>query len=225
MTNPHDPINDANTPLHDRDLLISRVVDGRASASEWTTLESLAAQDSGVWRELAMAQRDQRAIETIVGAAGNLAESVDLPRRAEGSEISPGVSRMRVWGGWVAAAVLAFAAAGQFNVITQLNQKIQKAGLGVTDIRPVSLSADEAFDQYRNKGMQEGIVLGEIPDRVLLSAEPVAGGQGYEVTIVRQVIERRRVSDVLQFNSRNELGQTVPVPTSWTAPRRSATGL
>lgn len=225
MTNTPDRIDDSAAPLHDRDMLISRVVDGRASSAEWTTLETLAAGDSSVWRDLAMAQRDQRAIETIVGVAGNLAESVDLPRDVRGSEISPGVSRMRSWGGWVAAAVLAFATAGQFSLITRLNEKIRSVEAGPPNFRPVSLSADEAFDQYRNKGMKEGIVLGEIPDRVLLSAEPAAGGEGYEVTIVRQVIERRRVSDVLQFNSRNELGQTVPVPTSWTAPRRSATGL
>jgi hypothetical protein len=224
MTN-HTPIDDASAPLHDRDLLISRVIDGRASSAEWTTLETLAARDPAVWRELATAQRDQRAIETIVASAGDLSQSVDLPLvTAEPERHTAGRSRLRIWGGWVAAAVLAFAAAGQFNSITNL--KKQLIGNTAGSPLPVSFtSADEAFDQYRNKGKAEGIVLGEIPDRVLLSAEPAADGRGYTVTIVRQVIERRHVNDMLQFNSRNELGQTMPVASPWPAPRRPATGL
>jgi hypothetical protein len=76
---------------------------------------------------------------------------------------------------------------------------------------PGFANADAAFDEYQKLGKRDGIVVGELPDRVLLSAEPAADGDGYDVTVIRQVVERRRIKDVLQFPSRNELGETIPV--------------
>jgi hypothetical protein len=195
----------------DRDILISRVVDGRASASEWTALETMAARDPGVWRELATAQRDQRAIEMIVNDAGDAAESVDLPmREAPDVRVTASWSRLRIWGGWMAAAVLAFAAAGQYFQINLLRQA-GTGGNGTSMLPPGFANADAAFDEYQKLGKRDGIVVGELPDRVLLSAEPAADGDGYDVTVIRQVVERRRIKDVLQFPSRNELGETIPV--------------
>jgi hypothetical protein len=197
----------------DRDILISRVVDGRASATEWTTLETMAGRDPGVWRELATAQRDQRAIEMIVNDAGNAAESVDLPMRATPDmQATAPWSRLRIWGGWMAAAVLAFAAAGQYFQINLLKQYGTSGGNTGGPTMPVGFTnADAAFDEYQKLGKRDGIVVGELPDRVLLSAQPATDGEGYDVMVIRQVVERRRVKDVLQFPSRNELGETIPV--------------
>lgn len=195
----------------DRDILISRVVDGRASASEWTALETMAGRDPGVWRELATAQRDQRAIEMIVNDAGDAAESVDLPmREAPDVRVTASWSRLRTWGGWMAAAVLAFAAAGQYFQINLLKQ-YDGGNRGGPPIPVGFTNADAAFDEYQKLGKRDGIVVGELPDRVLLSAQPVTDGEGYDVMVIRQVVERRRVKDVLQFPSRNELGETIPL--------------
>lgn len=192
----------------DRDLLISRIVDGRASQDEWTILESSAARDPGVWRELAMAQRDQRALEMIVASAGDVAESVDLAvhRHPAGFRTEP--SRIRRWGGWMVAAALALAFAGQFNTNQRLRELLggsQPEEAGIIRVR----NTDQALDAYRNKGKKEGVVLGEMPDQVLLAAEPAPDGQGYNVTIVRQFVEKRRVNDMIGFNSRDELGRPV----------------
>lgn len=192
----------------DRDLLISRVVDGRASSAEWSALETLAARDPGVWRELATAQRDQRAIEMIVASAGDVAESVDLPSAPEEEvQFQSPSTRLRLWGGWVAAAVMACAFVAQFRsekAFDQPGPKDPTASLVPT--------ADELLDQYRNTGRKEGIVLGEVPDQVLLAMEPAADGRGATVTFVRQFVERRYVPDVVQFRSRGETGALVGTP-------------
>ncbi len=190
----------------DRDLLISRVVDGRASAAEWSALETLAAHDPGVWRELATAQRDQRAIEMIVASAGDVAQSVDLPAAPdEEVQFQAPSTRLRLWGGWVAAAVMACAFVAQFRSENQGGpRRDPQASLVPT--------ADELLDQYRNTGRKEGIVLGEVPDQVLLAMEPAADGRGATVTFVRQFVERRYVPDVVQFRSHGETGALVGNP-------------
>jgi hypothetical protein len=218
---PHDHTNNPTHPNHDlpgdpldRDLLISRVVDGRATAAEWTALESLAGREPAVWRDLATAQRDQRAIEMLVGSAGDVAESVDLPMASTGpAVVTTPMSRLRLWGGWVAAAVMAVAFVAQFRSansdkpLTDPNPISQGAGL-----IPVNYSADEALDLYRNKGREEGIVLGEVPDQVLLAAEPAPDGRGYTVMFVRQIVEKRHVNDVVRFHTKDEAGNIVPIP-------------
>ena len=199
----------------DRDMLISRVVDGRASATEWSALETMAGRDPGVWRELATAQRDQRAIEMLVASAGDVAESVDLPVVSTGEvRVVSSMSRLRLWGGWVAAAVMAFAFVAQFRSSNtqdgSLRDPQHRAGIG--NLEPVNYSADQLLDQYRNKGREEGIVLGEVPDQVLLAAEPAPDGRGYTVMFVRQIVERRHVNDVVRFRSRDDAGNIVPIP-------------
>ena len=212
----HDPTKpvDANPDPLDRDLLISRVVDGRATTSEWAALESIAGREPGVWRELATAQRDQRAIEMLVGSAGDIAESVDLPVGSSGTPVvmTP-MGRMRLWGGWVAAAVMAVAFGAQFRSANSggpMVDPVPKPQQG--NLLPVNYSADDALDLYRNKGREEGIVLGEVPDQVLLAAEPAPDGRGYTVMFVRQIVEKRRVNDVVRFRTKDEAGNIVPIP-------------
>lgn len=209
-TNDHANPADLSREPWDRDLLISRVVDGRASSAEWTALETLAAGDPGVWRELATAQRDQRAIEMLVASAGDVAESVDLPVVAEEEvQFRAPSSRLRLWGGWVAAAVMACAFIAQFRSESGTSGNI--SGLGQPPA-PVAYSADELLDQYRNTGRKEGIVLGEVPDQVLLAMEPAGDGRGATVTFVRQFVERRYVPDVMQLRSHGETGNIVGIP-------------
>lgn len=207
---------DAGLPEPDRDVLISRVVDGRASGAEWAHLESLAARDSSVWREIAIAQRDQRAIEMIVGAAGDLAESVDLPFARPENRRASSLQRMRTWGGWAVAAALAFAIVGQYRGNSRSGAHDQTAGPNIgSPLQPVAYQTpDQALEYYRNEGRKTGVVLGEMPDQVLLAAEPAPDGQGYVVMFVRQLVERRQVKDVVGFHTRDELGKIVSVPRS-----------
>ena len=60
-----------NTDL--RDILITRAVDGRARPEDWHTIETLARTEPAIWRELALAQRDERALSIAVTGTLRLA--------------------------------------------------------------------------------------------------------------------------------------------------------
>src|SRR5690606_30859566 len=97
----------------ERDVLIGRVVDGEATGADWAALEAAAQGDPGVWRDLALAQRDHAALAGAVGAAVGVAARVDLPiggGSAGGG--APPAGRIGAWGGWAAAAAVALAWGG-----------------------------------------------------------------------------------------------------------------
>ena len=90
------------------DILISRVVDGVATPADWVSLESIAASNPSVWREIAVAQRTDRALAAAVCHETLAAERIDLH-----TQDTPGGSllfsqstftrRLRIagaWGGW-----------------------------------------------------------------------------------------------------------------------------
>lgn len=60
------------------DILISRVIDGRSSDAEWAELEAAAGKNPDVWRDLALAQRDDRALRGAVEEATRPHETADL---------------------------------------------------------------------------------------------------------------------------------------------------
>ncbi|MEK6701074.1 MAG: hypothetical protein AABZ53_02350 [Planctomycetota bacterium] len=218
---PEDRLAKAGDECSDRDLVISRVVDGRAGAREWSTIESLAATDASIWREIAMAQRDQRALELLVSSAGSIAEATGLPRPRESEPAHVEVPRRRTgsWAGWAAAAaiLLAYVAGVPLNGL-KLNQPGGSGSanpINQTSLLPVSLSADEALANYLSTGKKEGVVLGEIPDKLLVEATPVTNG-GFRVITIRQILEVHQVDNLLHFpSSRDEQGnlvtQAVPV--------------
>ncbi len=218
--------NDDSPERHDAlenvDLLISRAVDGHTSRAEWVLLELAAAEDASVWRRLALAHRDQSLLARGVGEVVAGAELVDLPSPLEAerwasrsehlSESRPGMGSLRAWGGWAAAAILTFAVVVQTNRLgtaqTQVSDSLktpvnsQSAGMLST--------ASDAWNAYLNRGKQEGRVLGEVPDAVLVDSQPVADGEGYEVVYVRQVLERAHVADLYRF-SHDAAGTPRPV--------------
>jgi hypothetical protein len=75
---------------------------------------------------------------------------------------------------------------------------------------PEPQTASEAFNEYLAKGKQTGLVVGEVPARVLIEARPMKSG-GYEVTYLRQVLERRRVRELSPLAT-DEFGNMVPLP-------------
>lgn len=196
----------------DRDLVISRVVDGRAGTREWSTIESIAATDASIWRELAMAQRDQRALELLVSSAGSIAEATSLPHAGEPAHVELPRRRTGSWAGWAAAAaiLLAYITGVPLNGLKLnppggTNGGGQTAGINL----PVSLSADEALANYLTAGKKEGSVLGEIPDKLLVEATPATNG-GYRVITIRQILEVHQVDNLLHFpTSKDEQGNTV----------------
>lgn len=108
-----------------RDVLLSRIIDGRADAMEWGEFRQLATSDAGVWDELRTMQSDHDTLVHAVSAALAGADSIDLPEpdyapkhtpahtlaHAEASGHDP-ADRQFGWGrwlGWGVAASIALA--------------------------------------------------------------------------------------------------------------------
>lgn len=120
------------------------------------------------------------------------------------------------WSGWLAAAALA---------VAFINPDIARRGTspslpGVENqatLIPQILSRDsgatsaEALRDYLRKGNKDGTVIGEMPRKILMEAQPAADGNGYEVVYIRQILERARVNDIYRF-SQDETGRATPVP-------------
>lgn len=189
------------------DILITRVVDGRAGQEDWRRLESLAEHDAGVWRELAQAQRDDQILRRAVGMAVSGAAGVELPSTPAHEahrmhfQVGERTRRVAMWGGWAAAALvtLAFVTGNPGNA-----NQTQTAGGGQV------LSAAEALSRYLDQGRKEGRVINEMPEKVLVDTQPLADGKGYDVVYFRLIMERDRVPDLYRFST-DELGQPVPV--------------
>ncbi len=191
---------------NNRDVLISRVVDGEATPRDWGALEDISAGDPGVWRELASAQRQQAELARCVEVATEAADRVDLPGDdAPSIRLSARLNLAARWAGWAAAAMVALAWVGAGGPAASTTD-VQSASL-----LPASLGSDAALSLYLDKGKQEGRVLAEMPAKMLVGTRPAADGFGYEVVFVRQIVERTRVNDLYRLSS-DEFGNAAPVP-------------
>ncbi len=202
-----------NTDL--RDILITRAVDGRARPEDWHAIETLGRSEPGFWRDLALAQRDDRALSHAVTTAAGRADGIELPEAEldEATRTNPRavvVRRTRLaaaWSGWAAAALIALA------MVT----RSQPAPSGVTSPSLAGVpgagaigTAADALNSYLELGRKDGTVLGEMPDKLLVRTSKVEGGDGYEVVFVRQIVERARVPGLYKLSS-DEAGNATPV--------------
>jgi hypothetical protein len=211
------------------DILLTRAVDGRASREDWIALEAFAAREPSVWRELALAQRDQalltEAVERELAAAGR----VDLPSvmasvraGAQADENSDARSvhvrggRLAIWGGWAAAAAVALLYVNRVPTASQqpmdgANSSVNQASLipGLFDRELSKKSADEVRDMYVTRANAEGRLVSEVPAQILLEATPLPDGR-LQVRYIRQFMETATVPVLYRF-SQDELGQPQPV--------------
>lgn len=222
--NPHDIHNSADElldellPNHARDLLITRVIDGRASASDWDRFRKLAANEPSIWTELADTQNQHELVRDELRHAVSVADWVDLP----GGIIDDAPTRRRMslaskWGGWAIAAALLLA---WMVGLPQLPVSDSDAALPSTASMPGSglisgiglqdAAPEQAFERYLSAGRQSGKVIAEMPEQVVVETTPLADGS-IEVIYLRQIIERRVVEEAYQ-QIRDESGNTIAVP-------------
>lgn len=121
----------------DPDILVTRVIDGRDTAADWQSLEAAAGADPEVWRTLALAQRDHRALVRQVRLETAVAEHVSAPAHAMRAarhearldsqldshldsqldshrrEMAHRTRRVSAWAGWAAAAAMVVAFVGR----------------------------------------------------------------------------------------------------------------
>ncbi|MCR9077221.1 MAG: hypothetical protein NXI07_14370, partial [bacterium] len=66
-------------PDHARDLLISHVIDGRASTSDWDRFRALAANEPEIWCELATTHQQHDSVRDELMNELSVADRVELP--------------------------------------------------------------------------------------------------------------------------------------------------
>lgn len=213
--NPTDAISEELLPDSARDLLISRVIDGRANTADWDRFRALAANEPAIWCELADTQRQHEAVRDELSTMFSIADSVELP----GGTIDDTHTRQRLghvsrWGGWAAAAALLFVwsfgrqtlpSDADLNTDSPVQTGSMIPGIGLSDAEP-----EEAFEQYLNAGQKSGVVIAEMPEQVVVDTTPLPDGT-IEVLYLRQVIERR-VIDQAYRQVRDDAGNIIAVP-------------
>ncbi len=193
ITPDHSTSHDPFEPQRE-DVLIGRVIDGEASSADWESLDLIARSDQAIWERLGRAQRAHARLEREVDDAISLAELIDLPASQVASTSLS--LRLQRYSGWAVAAALGLALLGTLG----FNNSGRSPGVGPgvlqANIGPVgALSPDEALDQYVRSGLASGRVIGEMP-AVLVDTRSVEQGGGQEVLFVRQILERKMVTDI-----------------------------
>ncbi len=191
----------------DRDeLLISLAVDGRATAGDWEELASSAGADPDLWRRLGETLRDQagfaRAINSSVAVADTVDPPIDYapePAALDDAEAGGG-RRILPWIGWAVAASLTITWALDWG-------ESRSAGGDGLKTQVVPAAAVDLLQAYLKKGRQEEMVIGEVPEKILIDSRSMPSGEGYELLYLRQILERAIVPDLYQFAAQDELGR------------------
>jgi hypothetical protein len=188
------------------EVLISRVVDGEATARDWDRFRAIADQDPTLWREMAEYQHDHGAVVAMVSQAIAIADEVEAPTHEDMEERLR--NRLRIlasWGGWAAAASLAVMwGVGQ----AKTTGPILGSSAGIV---PGLNTPSDFLKGYLQQGQATGQVVGEMPEKILVETRALPEGQGYEVYYIRQIIERTTVPDLFMIGT-DEAGRPVPVP-------------
>lgn len=209
-------MNDTNTPQlpseaqgdsrpDDRDVLISRIIDGEATPEDWAAFKALAAREPSVWRDLAECQQDHADLSAAVADATRLADSIDLPvEEARSEQLSRRLRRAMSWGGWAVAAVvaLAFTTRGTSTQTDGLHAGLGPSGITVS-------TPDQAYDAYMQLGREQERVVEEVPTRILVETRALQDG-GFEVRYIRQILERVTVPSLYELGE-DETGRPVPI--------------
>lgn len=200
----------------ERDILISRVVDGLAGDSDWQSLERLAESDPTVWRELATAQRHQALLCGLMDRELQAIDHIDVPLERPTVLRFPGSSWK--WSGWAAAAMVGVAwFVGPRTNAPAMHQGAQTAGLigDGSSIIPVRDTAEDYLQSYLDQGRRDGIVVGQMENKPVIELRPIKvdGGTEYEVVYARVILEKTRLPDVYRLTT-DEFGSQFPVRAS-----------
>ena len=198
--------------LHD-DILISRAIDGDATATEWDELTARAEANPAIWRSLAATLRENGALGRAVNAGVAVADVIEMPAPGVMPATRPAatLSRLRGWSGWAIAAVLTIAWVGGVLNLVPTNPATPGGGSAQPLTNHAGLvdgtTAADLLQAYLDKGRQEDFVIAEVPERVLIETRPSGTGRGYELLYLRQILERTVVPDLYEYHSQDEMGR------------------
>ena len=201
-----------HAPDPDRiEILIGRVVDSEASASDWSELEQLADADPQLWGRLAKAQRAHARLTDAVEDELAITELVDLPA-PEPLRLTF-ADRVQRWSGWALAAALCLA--WLLSRQTPMSNPSGAMQAGVGGAQPVFVSnttPDQAWSNYVETARLADNFVSELPP-IVVSNTPLAGG-GQEIFFVRRSLERITLTDIERVRvSQDEQGRPVLIST------------
>lgn len=210
MTQPVRQLDPSPDHQAEREVLISRLVDARASEADWAALRSLAKVDDSIWSEIIQTRRVGDGLTTEVHAALAHVEHVDMPHLRITRPVPAARPVRSHLIGWAAAAVLALGFVAQQAGLIRTG--MERPGAQGTLVN-LPTSPQSAWDAYLSTGREAGLVVGELPERTVVDVRPSASGEGYDAFYIRQVLERAWVSDLYKIGV-NESGKKVLIPTS-----------
>lgn len=225
MDNEHDN-------LTDRDVLLSRLLDGRGRAADWRSLRDATAADAVVWDKLIGSAGDQDALGDLMLSVGDRAANTDLlpapgcvdappvPLSFSGAQQTSGRRHDRAARsarlGWLVAACLAL---GMVSLaIKPWTGAENGAGSMSAGLNLDSWTAKDFMDKYKDRASKDGTLVAEMPQRIVLETRPCADGKGHEVLFIRQLIERAVVDDLYKLGV-DDAGRPAMVPASLDTPR------
>jgi hypothetical protein len=186
------PSNDGDAPI-EVDVLLSRAVAGDSAALD--EIRARGQVDPAILIELTLWQADELRLARVARDLHAVADRVDVPESRRRMPIQAGI-------GWAVAAAIAIAWGSQTFMSGSASQRASVAGIG-----SVGATADDAFEAYLARARAEGLVTGEVAPPTLLRSRELGDGRGFEVVIVRQVIERRISPEMYRFAPIGETGR------------------
>lgn len=183
----------------DVDILLSRAVSGDREAL--AAVRARAVGEPALLEELAMWQADELRLARAARELESVADRAELPpaQRERGDS-------WRLSIGWAVAALIALAWISQ-SVLPLAARSARENVAGFAGFA----TADDAFDAYVDKARRDGVIYGDVAPPAIIGSRELGGDQGFEILVVRQIVERRRVSEMYRLMPMNEAGELAPV--------------
>ena len=185
-----------NSFTSDQDLLLVRAVAGDLDALD--EIRQQGAADPQLIDELAMWQFDELRLARLGRQLDACADRAEISDERRFFGRSPRL-------GWAVAAAIAIAWIGQAFLPRSPEQRVSVAGIG-----GAMESADDAFDKYIERAREEGLVRGDVAPPTLVGSRELGDGRGFEVIVVRQIIERRIAPEMYRAARTGESGMMRP---------------
>ncbi len=195
----------------DRDVLLGRVIEGRASATDWRTLREIASHEPQVWAEIEELESMNTALRLSCNDAAACAECVDIDAESSGRMVEHASVRLgaaRMWGGWLAAAAVLLA--WSLGMPLAGDEHSAQGAFGANFVKIDT--PDDALRMYVDRGREAGTVIGLVPETHVLETRTLPDGTGIEVIFVRQIVERQQLREMYRMIE-DEAGNLVPIPT------------
>ena len=151
-----------------------------------------------------MWQADELRLSRAARELESIADRAELP--------PPGGVRGRPWRigiGWAVAAVIALAWISQ-SVLPRTQQQARENVAGFDGFQGFA-TADDAFDAYVSKARADGMIYGDVAPPAIIGSRELGGAEGFEILVVRQIVERRRVPELYKLVPVDETGALAPV--------------